>query len=399
MKNYKLILLVWLISFFIPQMLYSQTSGFSEEELPILVKRLYQWSKDYPTVTNNWNGMLATVESGEIPTILSVITEINGKSTKNMTEDEFYSILMSDYRCKLNYQKKVRGEIKSLECSLSYHKHLYWQGGLGLEWPEDFPANVKYTVDRRVEFFKYLTFDCMPNSNSEIEETAILDVVSRALKGNGMVRTSENPDLIIKMDLTKVDGNGVTCAVCVLDAKTDCEVWRLDYSGLNGTFDKIFKAIKANIGTHVEIFPFAEPTYSYKLTTAGVAFESHDEMYMGRVVHVLPGCDAYNKGLRGGDIVLKGYFGGEYNITTYEGRKIWFKAGKKQGHKNFSFSMFGPIPFPFYKTNDVERFLLDYQSSFASSSKSHFVVKKTDGTKVKMASPMQCQTYNLVYIR
>ena len=200
------------------------------------------------------------------------------------------------------------------------------------------------------------------------------------------------------MDFTQEEGNSVTCAIYVLDAKDNNEVWRLEYSGLRGNIDKIFNVIKANIGEYIDIFPFVEPTYSYKLTTVGVAFESRDDMYTGKILYVLPGCDAYNKGLRSGDTVLKGYLGGSCYIFSYFGRRTWFKAGKKQGCKNFTFNIYGPIPFPTYRTNNVENFLVAYELTDGFN-KNHFKIQKSNGSKILVDAPMDVQTYRYMYIR
>ena len=70
---------------------------------PIEVQRFKQWGHDYLTVTNNWNGIYATAIDGELPPLLSVVTEIMGESTQNMSVNKFQEILRENQQVTIKY--------------------------------------------------------------------------------------------------------------------------------------------------------------------------------------------------------------------------------------------------------------------------------------------------------
>ena len=92
------------------------TSLFAQEHL-FEVKRLNNWGKEYLTIVNDygytkydrnkeleqWDDSIKVIE-GEAFTIGALILEINGLSTKNMSENDFYAILDS---CTENVELKV----------------------------------------------------------------------------------------------------------------------------------------------------------------------------------------------------------------------------------------------------------------------------------------------------
>ena len=82
-----------------------------QSEHPIEVERLTNWAPDYLTVTNNWNNLCI---SPQTPTLkcLSVVTAINGQSTKDMDEEEFYSLLDLGDSFTLTYLTKANGTNK-----------------------------------------------------------------------------------------------------------------------------------------------------------------------------------------------------------------------------------------------------------------------------------------------
>ena len=74
-------------SFSIIVLLFAYTvcaKSYDASQLPIVVRNIPEWSNEYPTVINNWKGLMVKSHNGELPPLLAVVTTINGKDTKSM---------------------------------------------------------------------------------------------------------------------------------------------------------------------------------------------------------------------------------------------------------------------------------------------------------------------------
>ena len=78
----------------------------------IEVRRLSNWAPDYLTVTNNWDNMTYQPMTSTLR-FMSVVTAINGESTKDMEEEEFYSLLNLSDQFTLEYMTKINGVNKT----------------------------------------------------------------------------------------------------------------------------------------------------------------------------------------------------------------------------------------------------------------------------------------------
>ena len=85
-------------------------SGYAEHAL--MVHRLSYWAPEYLTVTNNWNNMFFSNAPSTLKS-LSVITEIDGQSTKDMEPEDFYKIIDNANSFSITYMSKIRGENRS----------------------------------------------------------------------------------------------------------------------------------------------------------------------------------------------------------------------------------------------------------------------------------------------
>ncbi|MBR5062765.1 MAG: hypothetical protein IKX24_11595 [Prevotella sp.] len=157
------------------------------------VKRLTNWAPDYLTVTNNWNNMCIEPEA---PTLkyLSVITAINGESTKDMDEAEFYNILDNNNSFELSYQTKTNGQNKQ------FTKHFTKRKGKLLVTkapPTEMPATISLLSDMDVDFFAINTFDYRLAGDDQLMDKTLMEVFADRLQSKGLKRTTDNPDIYL----------------------------------------------------------------------------------------------------------------------------------------------------------------------------------------------------------
>lgn len=173
----------------------------------IEVKRMGHWAPDYLTVTNNYGNALWITAPTSLQ-FMSVITEINGKSTKDLNEQQFYSILDAATDVDLTYMSKIRGENKT------FHDKAKKGVGLGVVWGTEvsdnyyngsyktshYPSEFRGFIasDYDVDFFKFCTFDyAFGDDNDVLEKKQLLRPLTKELESRGMKRVEENPDLFI----------------------------------------------------------------------------------------------------------------------------------------------------------------------------------------------------------
>lgn len=105
-------------------MLLLATNTFAETvyaEHALMVNRLSYWAPDYLTITNNWNNMFFSQAPSTLKS-LSVITEVNGQSTKDMEPEDFYAIIDNANSFTIAYTSKIRGENKKYNQTLTPKK-------------------------------------------------------------------------------------------------------------------------------------------------------------------------------------------------------------------------------------------------------------------------------------
>lgn len=383
----------------------SLAGNYSEESLPIVVKNINEWSKEFPTVINNWNGMLTTSISGTLPPVLSVITSINGISTNGMTQEHFNELLMSSDKSTIEFEKKEQGGYVKDKCTISYNRNIYWAEGINMEYPEEFPDNVNLKSSKNTQFYKINSFSYIIGSDTGLDEYAILEVAGRVLSAKGLVKLENGEaDIVLSLNTGKDQWNGNTVILNIYDGKKMKQgikqsIWSLEINSLKKDMKANLSTIKTVIYNYSVNYPFDVPIFSHKITTLGIGFKSEDAVGTGQVIKVLQGTDAYEKGLRDGDMILSAYLGGQWIIPLpyFAGRKYWFKANHRPNQKLWSFMWF-IIPFPFYTKNHSDHYLV-MSEGFDVSNRNHFKVKKKDGRKIKMDAPFKKQTFNFIYMR
>ena len=86
LKNSQIIVKTASIRMALLLFLLSFMTSMSAKDHALMVQRLSYWAPDYLTITNNWNNLYFTQTVSTLKT-LSVITEINGESTKGISID------------------------------------------------------------------------------------------------------------------------------------------------------------------------------------------------------------------------------------------------------------------------------------------------------------------------
>lgn len=379
--------------------------AYVEDELPIVVKNIQEWSADYPTVANNWDGMLVQSLEGELPPILSIITSINGMNTKGMKAEAFNNILMNNGKATLEFQKKEKGGFTTGKCVIKYHTSLYWGEGMNLLYPDAFPEDISMKGSKGTQFFNIKTYDFLITSETGLDEAALLDAAGRALRAKGLAKATDNrPDILLTLTTGKDQWNGTSVILNIIDGEKQRQgitqiVWSLEISSLKKDIKESQASIKSSISKYCANYPFDTPAFSNAVTTLGIAFNSQKEMYTGRVVEVLKGTDAYEKGLRGGDIIKSGYEGADLYLIG-GARKHWFIAGKKHHRKNWTVAwlMYLPI-FPHYYKNDAEHYLIRGGDGSGILNKCHFKIRKAQGGNITVPAPFVEKTFYFTYMR
>lgn len=419
------------------------------------VKRFNQWARDYLTVTNNWNGILCTATEGELPPVLSVITSINGKSTKDMSVAQFDMECGRGIDVKLVYLVKENGVNVQKEARVSMLRNSYIPGGFQKITPMEKPNTINMVADMDLDFFNFNTFDFRLEGDDKLTDRSILEAISEVFVRRGMKRSKDNPDLIFTVEKSlqqttnsvyvpetqQVVNTGYTTAVrrnvftgkryvstsahntvvksggythtgvsatfhltfTVLknDSTQSDEmpvVWKLDFNKFASRAIDMLGVTKDEVSYWCSQYPFNNTVFSYQASTVGVIFESEEAYWNGEVAKVLPGTDAYDKGLRDGDKIMKAYTTGSSLFVASFSRKKYFKAGSNKKRFWGAF-VFYVVPFPTCRksfSNSGKDYIT--QTPNIMSGKPKYKVLSPNGETQKMKAPFRFSNYFYEYI-
>lgn len=425
----------------------------------IEVQRFKQWGHEYLTVTNTWNGIYAKAIDGEVPPLLSVVTEVMGETTKGMTVDEFQGLLRRNQQVSMKYLQKVDGQIVGKSCTIAKFDY-YFAEGVETIAPLAKPSSININSDGDIDFFDFCTYDFKVEGDDPLTDKSILEQISLVFDGRGMKRDTLNPDLILTISKTlqqtansvyvpetkQVVNTGSTTSLqrnvftgknylatqqhntiitsggythtnvsatfhlilTVMDGKKLRKdpsslpvVWKLDYNEFSSSAIDIMSTVNNGVSYWCMNYPFAQPKFSYGIKTIGVAFRSYEDIRTGEIVAVLPETDAWNKGLRPGYKIEKAYMGGAYALWWYQHKRPYFIADSYK-EKNRSFIMVGygvliPIPIPVRVKNHPYDYLsLDKESIWGK--KPTFVIRDELGKEFKIKGMLEKTEYNYEYI-
>ena len=426
---------------------------------PLEVKRFKQWGHKYLTVTNNWNGMFANVVSGDLPPTMALITAVNGESTEEMTPETFDKKLSQGGDFTIDYIEKDNGvnHVKQV----IFKANTYYLSGLKKQAPDTKPATINLVSDSDIDFFDYNTYDFILEGDDKLTDKEIYETLAASFENRGLKRNNENPDLIFKMEKTfhqnsnstyvpetrQVVNTGSTTTswrdkkgnihyntyqnnqtirsggytrttntsslhvlFVAYDGKKYREnpesmpvVWKLDYNSFFDSFVDMMNVMRTNVSYWCNCYPFAEQKFSYSVQSHGVFFNSYEDQTTGEIVDVLKGSDAYNKGLRAGDKIMRIYKGKIYGIFWWQGRSTYFKADSyKEKSKSWVMpACYIPIPIPFRRsvTLHMYDYLDDIGRKNANPAPLHYVILDSSGQKTEIRSNgFEFSTYNYEYI-
>lgn len=426
---------------------------------PLEVKRFKQWGHKYLTVTNNWNGMFANVVSGDLPPTMALITAVNGESTEEMTPETFDKKLSQGGDFTIDYIEKDNGvnHVKQVV----FKANTYYLSGLKKQAPDAKPATINLVSDSDIDFFDYNTYDFILEGDDKLTDKEIYETLAASFENRGLKRNNENPDLIFKMEKTfhqnsnstyvpetrQVVNTGSTTTswrdkkgnihyntyqnnqtirsggytrttntsslhvlFVAYDGKKYREnpesmpvVWKLDYNSFFDSFVDMMNVMRTNVSYWCNCYPFAEQKFSYSVQSHGVFFNSYEDQTTGEIVDVLKGSDAYNKGLRAGDKIMRIYKGKIYGIFWWQGRSTYFKADSyKEKSKSWVMpACYIPIPIPFRRsvTLHMYDYLDDIGRKNANPAPLHYVILDSSGQKTEIRSNgFELSTYNYEYI-
>ena len=165
----------------------------------------------------------------------------------------------------------------------------------------------------------------------------------------------------------------------------------------------MMNVMRTNVSYWCNCYPFAEQKFSYSVQSHGVFFNSYEDQTTGEIVDVLKGSDAYNKGLRAGDKIMRIYKGKIYGIFWWQGRSTYFKADSyKEKSKSWVMpACYIPIPIPFRRsvTLHMYDYLDDIGRKNANPAPLHYVILDSSGQKTEIRSNgFELSTYNYEYI-
>ena len=434
-------------------------TGLYAQDHKLEVRNLKKWGHQYLTVTNNWNGLLVTPIEGELPPLLAVITEINGKSTEGMSSLSFYKILDGSNEVSLSYLQKENGRNVPKHSVLSVRQNYYIAGGIVKNPPLAKPKEINIASAPDVDFFDYCTFDYRVEGDDQLTDRNILDEISEVFVSRGMKRETNNPDLIISIqkslqqstnsvyvpETKHVVNTGSTTTLqrniftgkkylatyqnnqvitsggythtgvsatfhLVLTIQRNVfgegsaesalpTVWKLDYNVFSSKAIDIMDQARGGVSYWCLNYPFAEPMFSYDVKTLGIVFASPFHVSSGEIVDVLEGTDAYKKGLMAGDKITSGYIGGYITLVFNRARLCFFKPNSsKKMHWSCGFVYFIPYPFPCKDrgyNNDIAYLTNDYAGG---GIKQHYKILHSDGTKDNIRGPFKLAEYDYEYM-
>lgn len=411
------------------------------------VRRFKQWGHKYLTVTNNWDGLFADVVSGELPPLLSLVTAIDGESTESMTPDMFGKKISQKGNITIDYIEKDNGINHVKQVVLKAKS--YYLAGLSKEIPDTKPTTVNLVADSDIDFFDYNTYDFILEGDDKLTDKEIYETLAASFENRGLKRSTENPDLVFKMqkdfrqnsnstyvpETSHIVNTGATTSswkdkkgnihvntyqnnrvvktggythttnssslhvlFVAFDGKKYREnpesmpiVWKLDFNGFFDSLVSMMEVMKTSVSYWCNSYPFAGHIFSYNIKTYGVAFRSYDDQPTGEILDVLKGTDAYNKGLRAGDKIMRIYKGKIWLTFYYQGRSTYFKADSfKEKRKSWWMPAYMiPIPIPFPR--NVKQHYFDYLGSNigennCNQNKLHYVIMDSSGNKSEIRS-------------
>ena len=384
-------------------------ASYDASQLPIVVREMPEWSNEYPTVINNWDGKLVNSVNGELPPILSVVGSINGKDTKGMSEADFNNLLMAQQKSTIEYMVKKDGANVKKQCTIFYNNSIFWADGITMNDPEAFPGNITMKNIKNASVFSLNTFAYKTGSVTEIDESSVLEAAGKALAKLGYKKTenTNDADMVLTLSKGRDEFNGQSLTLNILDGNklrqgAERVLWSVQVSDLAGDLKKQESTIKSAFNKQCNNFPFDIPAYSESIYTLGIAFESEQAIGTGKTLKILKGSDAYEKGLRNGDAILRAYAGFHTGVSLYWSytRRYYFKANKRDRHKNWGVDFFLFLPIvPQFTYNNATTYLTDNKSRGGLGSGNHFKVKNTYGKKFKVDAPFEKRKFNLKYIR
>lgn len=398
-------------SFSIIFLLFAYTvcaKSYDASQLPIVVRNIPEWSNEYPTVINNWKGLMVKSYNGELPPLLAVVITINGKDTKGMDENTFNTLLMAQGRSTIEYLVKDKGQNIKKQCEIKYHPSIYWAEGITMDNPTPFTEDIVIKNIKNASVFNFNTFAFNLGNVEDVDESAVLEAASKALQKVGFAKSEDtnNADKILSLSKGRDENNGYKITFNIIDGKKlkdgiERVLWTLDVCDLTSNIKSHESAVKTALYKYCTNFPFDLPVYSTKITTLGIAFESKEAIPTGNILDVLPGTDAYNKGLRGGNAILGAYAGYTCaNLLYTKTRRYYFKPNHNERQKNWGVDLLLILPIiPQFTYNNAYHYLSDSKWRGGVDSKKHFKVRNSYGQKTTMDAPFEESTINLKYIR
>lgn len=374
--------IVRLIFILCTMFLFPKVSIYAQYEAKhvIEVDKLTNWAPDYLTVTNTWNNM------GIMPSVtslkcLSVITAINGKSTKDIEKEEFYEILDTESQFSLTYLTKTNGVNKEYTTQFTKRK------GKLLITKVDYaqkPSTVSLLSDSDVDFFRFNTFDYRLVGDDQLMDKTMMEVFADYLREKGLKRVKDNPDIFLYITkdvnqniesiyvpqyttttntgdtgigisnifglkgvnvggssgsattVTKETGSMRTNVTAdaylqfsILDASKLNEssapiIWQLTYSEHSTSEIRLLESVKNWIGGYMIEYPFHETIVSQTAYTWGVFCENFATNPV--LSDIVPGSKAEQLGCKVGDeIKYVRYLGTDDDYCVYRPGKNFYK--------------------------------------------------------------------------
>ena len=349
MKRIILVLSLIVIPFFA----YAQYQA----EHVLEVKRFSNWAPEYLTVTNTWNNMCIEPQTSTLK-CMSVVIEVDGMSTKDMEESDFYNAIDRKNSFELTYMTKKNGENKQFTQRFSK-----LQGKLMVTKvvPSEVPSTMQLLSDSDVDFFAINTFDYRLAGDDQLMDKTIMEVFANNLKEKGLKRVETNPDIylyVTKNESQKIEsiyvpqyvtqttsggasvgvanflgvrglnvggssGSAETVTKDVGGMKTNVQsdvflefsildarklnsdnppvIWQLVYKEHSLTDIKVLESVKSWIGAYALEYPFHEGVMATGVDTWGVFCNNFTQD--AKVSDVVPGSKADQMGCAKGDVI------------------------------------------------------------------------------------------------
>ena len=372
-------------------MLLLATSTFAESgyaEHALIVHRLSYWAPDFLTITNNWHNLFFSQSPSTLKT-LSVITEINGQSTKDMEAEDFYAIIDNASSFTIKYISKVRGENKTYTQQLNkkrgkllfYNPVYEYYHKSGSIQPNENQERIDKTSlfsNSNVDFFSFCTFDFIVSGDDYGTDRLILSKYAKYLEDKGLKYSTKNPDIYLYLTKdvnSSIEsiyvpnivstthssssthgrvhfyygdpigwGGGSSGTKTIVDSDIYVQFSILDAKKMSGeTPPVVWQLIHSNhytkeVNLMNEILKVQEEIYCYPFTikkmgrsilTLGAFFENYTSI-SGKVSDISEGRWAEQEGIKPGSLMKKvkghGYGGHSYSYTPGKGIPFPFGA-------------------------------------------------------------------------